>query len=368
MAPDPSFSRLLTAAFLWIFVLAAQEPGWAEERVEVVASHLEVPWALAHAPDGRLFVTERPGRIRVVRNGRLDPFPVATLDVLSTGESGLMGLAVAPDFPRVPYLYACYTGDEVGWFEGLLRYIRPARRVLLNRVVRLLLRDGRVAEERAVLVGIPGGVVHDGCRLKFGPDGKLYVTTGDAGQPGLAQRRDSLAGKVLRINPDGSIPLDNPFPASPVYSFGHRNPQGLAWDERGRLVASEHGPIGNDEINRILPGKNYGWPEVQGRAGDNRYQDPMVDSKDDTWAPSGIAFRAGDLFVATLRGRRLLRVTPMPDLRSVSSVTPMLVGAYGRLRDVVLGPDGALYITTSNRDGRGTPGDADDRILRLTLP
>jgi glucose/arabinose dehydrogenase len=344
-------SRWLTLSAV-VAVLAGATPAPGEPRVEVVATRLEVPWALAFAPDGRLFVTERPGRIRIVKDGRLQPESVATLPVAAVGEGGLMGLALDPTFDETGHLYVCYTAS---------------RRVsLTNRVVRLTLRNGTAGSARVLLDDIPGASIHDGCRIKFGPDGKLYVTTGDAAEPRLAQRLDSLAGKILRLNPDGTVPADNPFPGSPVYSFGHRNPQGLAWDRAGRLFAAEHGPSAHDEVNRILPGRNYGWPEAQGRSGDGRYAEPVIESGSDTWAPSGIAFLGQDLFVAGLRGRRLLRLTLAPDGGSVTRLSTLLDRGWGRLRDVVVGPDNALYVTTSNRDGRGSPAPDDDRILRVT--
>ena len=315
---------------------------------EVVVRGLEVPWALAFAPDGRLYVTERPGRVRVVAEGRPLADPVATLNVATVGEAGLMGLALDPAFAQTGFLYVCYTVS--------------ARGDLRNRIVRLTVRDDRASGERILLDDLPGASIHDGCRLKFGPDGKLYATAGDAAQPALAQRRDSPAGKILRLNPDGSVPADNPFPGSPVYSLGHRNPQGLAWSRDGRLFAAEHGPSARDEVNAIRPGGNYGWPEVRGRADDPRFVDPVVESELQTWAPSGIAFLGDDLFVAALRGRRLLRISGA--LTGQPRVSTVLTG-WGRLRDVVVGPDGALYVTTSNHDGRGFPAPDDDRILRL---
>ena len=325
----------------------------AAQQVSVVAGGLEVPWALAFASDGRLFVTERPGRIGMVEGGRSTT--VATLGVAARGEGGLMGLALDPRFTETGRLYVCHTADKGGR--------------LVNRVVALLLRERRAVEERVLLDDLPGAAIHDGCRLKFGPDGKLYVTTGDAATPRLAQRLDSLAGKILRLNGDGSVPADNPFPGSPIYSLGHRNPQGIAWDRAGRLIAAEHGPsglpFGHDEINRVLPGRNYGWPEVYGRSGDGRFIDPILDSGSDTWAPSGIAFLGDHLYVAGLRGQRLLRIVLAPDLDRMLPVTALLAGTHGRLRDVVAGPDGALYVTTSNRDGRGSPAPDDDRILRV---
>jgi glucose/arabinose dehydrogenase len=344
-------ARALAALAAALVPVAPAAP--AEPRVTVVASGLEVPWALAFAPDGRLFVTERPGRIGVVEAGRVRP--VATLPVEARGEAGLMGLALDPRFGDNGRMYACYTtrkGDD-----------------LVNRVVALRFLDGRARQERALVDDLPAASIHDGCRLKFGPDGRLYITTGDAGRSRLAQRHDSLAGKVLRIEGDGSVPADNPFPGSPIWSLGHRNPQGIAWHRSGRLVAAEHGPSGfpggHDEINLILPGRNYGWPEVSGRGGDARFAEPVLESGRDTWAPSGIAFLGDDLYVAALRGRRLLRIAFTPDLGAVTRVTALLAGSHGRLRDVVAGPDGALYVTTSNRDGRGSPAPDDDRILRV---
>lgn len=346
-------SALVAVAGVLAAVLTAV-PVWAQPRVTVVVAGLEVPWALAFAPDGRLFVTERPGRIRLVREGRLDPTPIATLPVAAQGESGLMGLALDPGFDRTGRLYTCYTLEKRGR--------------LVNRVVMLTLRDGAAASERVLVDDIPGAGVHDGCRVKFGPDGKLYVSTGDAGQSRLAQRRDSLAGKTLRLNPDGSVPADNPFPGSPVYSLGHRNVQGLAWDRAGRLFASEHGPSGipwgHDELNLIRPGGNYGWPEVYGRGGDPRFVEPIVESGSDTWAPAGIAILGEHLYVTALRGRRLLRVR-LTAAGGAAGVDDLLERTYGRLRDVVVGPDGALYVATSNRDGRGSPAPDDDRILKM---
>jgi glucose/arabinose dehydrogenase len=330
-------------------------PPGSHATVEVVARRLETPWALAFARDGRLFVAERPGRIRLGAGGRLQRKPVAVLKVVERGESGLMGLALDPRFDENGFLYVCYTAD-IGGGRGV------------NRVGRLTFRDGVAANEVVLLDRLPAAEMHDGCRLKFGPDGKLYVSIGDAGVPELAQRLESLAGKILRLNADGSVPADNPFAGSPVYSLGHRNPQGLAWDRQGRLIAAEHGPTGRDEINLIRPGANYGWPRVRGKAGDARYVDPLIESGDETWAPSGIAIRDDDLFVAGLRSQQLLRMSLGRDLE-VTRAAPLLEGTYGRLRDVVVGPDGALYVTTSNRDRTTTDiDDDDDRILKVTRP
>ena len=333
---------------------APKTTGAPTVKVEVVLRGLDTPWAIDFAPDGRWFVTERPGRVRVVENGQLQPEPWMSFEVWERedSEAGLLGIALDPKFAENRFVYLAYT--------------YPAGGRLQNRLVRLREDPGtkRGVEDRVLFDGVLGNQNHDGGRVKFGPDGKLYATMGDAAEAAHAQQRESLSGKILRINPDGSVPGDNPFPGSPVYSLGHRNPQGLAWDARGRLIEAEHGSSARDEINHVEPGRNYGWPEVRGQAGDRRFVDPIIESKEDTWAPSGIAILGGDLFVAALRGQRLLRMTLAPDLGGPTRVETVLRG-YGRLRDVVVGPDRALYVTTSNRDGRGSPAADDDRILRV---
>ncbi|MHB1134445.1 MAG: PQQ-dependent sugar dehydrogenase [Chloroflexota bacterium] len=329
-------------------------------EVTTVAEGLDTPWALAFAPDGRLFFTERPGVVRVVVEGRLRPEPLIRLPANETAEGGVMGLAVDPGFPAQPYLYVMYTYDAPG---GGAR----------NRVVRLEVAGETAREERVLVDDIPGGGIHNGGRVKVGPDGKLYVTAGDAGQSGAAQSLGTLAGKILRLNLDGSIPEDNPFADSPIYSYGHRNPQGLAWQPvTGRLYATEHGPSGNDEVNLIEPGNNYGWPTVTGMQ-HGTFTAPLITFTPSV-APAGAAFVDGgllpqwadSLFFTTLRGTHLHRLRI--DARDPTRVTQnerLYEGEYGRLRDVVQGPDGALYLATSNRDGRGSPEQSDDRILRL---
>lgn len=330
---------------------------------EEVATDLEVPWALAFAPDGRLFFTERPGRIRVIVEGQLQPDPVALLPSATPagGEAGLMGLAIDPDFTQNGYIYVMYS-------------YRGAQGKLLNRISRLTVEGDQAGDEMVLLDDIPGGDIHDGGRLKFGPEGKLFATTGDTSVPGTAQDLGSLAGKILRLNPDGSIPEDNPFPGSPVFSLGHRNPQGLAFHPRtGQLFSTEHGTGANDEVNVVEAGSNYGWPIVQGVAGNRSYADPII-AFSPTIAPSGASFYdadllfewTGNLFFATLRDQHLHRIVlGGPDLRQVVAEERLFEGTFGRLRDVVEGPDGLIYFATNNRDGRGNPRPGDDRILRI---
>lgn len=340
---------------------AAPTPGAVTiAAAETIVSGLDTPWSLAFAPDGRIFVTERPGLIRIVENGRVRPQPFADLrpQVAAEGEGGLLGLALDPAFAETHHLYVYLTyryGDE-----------------LRNRVLRLTEHDGAAQDPVGIVDGIPGAAIHDGGRIKFGPDGMLYVTTGDASNQGLAQDQHSLAGKILRLKPDGSIPPDNPFPGSPVYSYGHRNPQGLAWQPgSGALYATEHGPTGDDEVNVIRPGGNYGWPLVRGIAHDDRFIDPVI-AFSPAVAPSGAAFYdsarfscwQNSLFFATLRGTHLHRLALNGPAGGPTSER-LLDGAFGRLRDVVVGPDGYLYILTSNRDGRGQPTAEDDRLIRV---
>jgi quinoprotein glucose dehydrogenase len=330
-------------------------------RVEEVVGGLEVPWALAFLPDRSFLVSERPGRIQWVQGGRASLY--AELPVYHRGESGLLGLALHPQFPRVPYLYAYRTVEEGG---------------LRNQVVRLRHQGNRGVLDRVVLDGIPARFhgLHSGGRLAFGPDGMLYVTTGEVYERELAQDLSSLGGKVLRITPEGKPAPGNPFLNRPgarpeIYSYGHRNPQGLAWHPRtGELFASEHGPSGEqgfgyDEVNLIVPGGNYGWPRVVGRGDDPRYRDPLH-FWPEGFPPGNLAFWRGDLYVAGLRGQALLRLVLDGDKGHwrVARVETALSG-FGRLREVQVGPDEALYVTTSNRDGRGQVRPNDDKVLRL---
>jgi len=320
---------------------------------------LEIPWSIAFLSESEALVTERPGRVRLVDLNTGRSQNLGTVEVAHVGEGGLLGCEVLRPGPR------------------LLLYRTVMRGGILANVLTvyddLTLRDGV-----EVLGPVEGASVHDGGRVRLGPDGNVYITTGDARRPELSQRLDSLAGKILRIRPDGNVPSDNPFPGSPVYSLGHRNPQGIAWSPKHkRLFATEHGPTGefgafaHDELNLIVPGGNYGWPHVIGRAGDPRYVDPVLESGDETWAPSGCDFCTssdfpelnGCLLFAALRGTALHVVRFDGDEMLPVKHFRVFRGTYGRLRDVRQGPDGALYVLTSNRDGRGTPRSGDDRVL-----
>lgn len=341
--------------------------------MQLIASGLEAPWAIALAPDGRLFVTERPGRVRIVRTGAgggLDARPWATLPARANpdAERGLLGIALDPDFARNGFVYLYYSYAGAGG-------------ATLNRLVRMHDSSGVGSEETILLDNIPGSANHDGGRIAFGPDGKLYVATGDGEQQARAQDRGSLGGKILRLEKDGRVPADNPLAPSAVFSLGHRNVQGLAFQpDTGVLYATEHGPSGffpaccQDEVNRIDGGANYGWPIVTGKPGDQRFRDPVAWSGNlDTWAPSGAAFATrpgplrGSLLFATLRGQHLHRIVFTPDGLGVAFEERLLLNQYGRLRDVYEIASGEFLILTSNRDGRGRPAADDDRVLLVTL-
>jgi glucose/arabinose dehydrogenase len=307
-----------------------------------VATGLDVPWGIAFLPGGEAIVTEREtGRLLRIRRGE-DPVEVARVEVATPdGEVGLLGIAADPAGDGDLYVYFGTPDD--------------------NRIA--VLRSGGPLE--LVLTGIPGTPFHTGGRLAFGPDGKLYASAGDATVPANAQDPDSLAGKILRLEADGSIPSDNPDPASAAWSLGHRNVEGLAWDASDRLWATEFGENRLDELNLIEAGGNYGWPLFEGPGNDPRYVDPVLTWTPAEASPAGIAFADGSLYVAALRGARLWQV-PLDGEGRPGAPAALLEGAYGRIRIVELGPDGWLWIGTSNRDGRGgPPGPEDDRIVRF---
>ena len=341
----------------------------ADLKIETLIRGLDTPWAVDFAPDGRIFITERLGRIRVVEGGRLLPEPWMTLEVQAVGEAGLMGLALDPQFAQNRVVYVAYT-------------YRASNGRLQNRLVRLReeQKSGKGNLDKVLIDNVAGANNHDGGRVKFGPDGKIYWTMGDAQTTRFAQDLRSLNGKILRLNADGTVPADNPFANSYVYSYGHRNPQGLAWQSKTqRLYSTEHGPSGfqgccRDELNYIEPGKNYGWPEIRGDETREGMVAPIINAgTSETWAPAGATFVsrgpwAGSLLFTGLRGQTLYRVVLDPnDPRKVDKFERLLYRQFGRLRDIVEGPDENLYLLTSNRDGRGSPKDDDDRVIRLSF-
>jgi quinoprotein glucose dehydrogenase len=353
-----------------------QEPHGV--AVETWLSGLEAVWSLQFAPDGRLFLTEKFGRIRTASSaGALDPAPWATIRVMREGgEGGLMGLALHPDFPREPWVYVMYTG----YVDG-----RP-----VNRVVRMRETNGRGGAEEVILDGLPAALNHNGGRILFGPDRMLYISAGDAYHPMSSQDLSSPAGAILRLTPEGRVPADNPHAGNPIWAHGLRNPNGLAFRPgSGTLFAGDHGPTSEwgppvirdrCELNIIRKGANYGWPLVVGAAAQPGLVDPIL-----AWIPSiapgallfydaGLfpAFK-GDLFFSSLAGQALLRIrftdAARPDrvtaIERWFNSAPRGTAVYGRLRALTVGPDGAIYMGTSNRDGRGSPAFGDDRVLRL---
>ncbi|WAC66044.1 PQQ-dependent sugar dehydrogenase [Agrococcus sp. SL85] len=323
---------------------AAATPGDGPEAVATIAEGLDAPWSIAFV-DGVALVSERDSAriLEVADDGAIREVGVVA-DVAARGEGGLLGIAVADG--------------------ALLAYLTTDAG---NRIDRYALEGSTgglaLGGATTILDGIPAAGNHDGGRIAIGPDGMLYATTGDAADPALAQDPASLAGKILRIAPDGSVPADNPFAGSPVWSLGHRNPQGIAWTADGTMLASEFGQDTWDELNVIEPGANYGWPVVEGIAGEEGFVDPVQQWSPAEASPSGIAVAGDAVVIANLRGARL-RSVPLADLGAASD----LLTGQGRMRDVVVAPDGALWALTNNTDGRGQPREGDDRILRVPLP
>lgn len=330
-----------------------EEQNTAEqESIQVVAENLKIPWGVAFLPNDEILVTERPGNLLKIGTDRA---VIKIEGVRHTGEGGLLGLALHPKFSENHWVYLYLTTSEGG--------------DLRNRVERYKLEGQTLTDWKLIIKNIPGAAVHDGGRLAFGPDGYLYIGTGDAGNSNLAQDRNSLAGKILRLKDEGSIPDDNPF-NNAVYSYGHRNVQGLAWDNSGRLWATEHGRSGIlsgfDELNLIEKGKNYGWPTIQGNQQKEEMVTPIINSgASDTWAPAGAAYADGSIFFGGLRGEAVFEAKLNGTKASI--FTKHLYKQFGRIREVALGPDKYLYITTSNTDGRGNPVTGDDKLIRVSL-
>ncbi|MDD5084311.1 MAG: PQQ-dependent sugar dehydrogenase [Candidatus Moranbacteria bacterium] len=344
--------------------VSEKNPQW---RVEEVVGGLDTPWSIVFTSSERMLLTERAGRLREVRDGILKPEPLYVFgEVQEKGEEGLMSLTLSPDYPSDRFVYVS------------LAY--PAEGGLFVKVMRFQDDGTGLRDPVDIIDAIPAAQFHAGCRIAFGPDGKLYVTTGDATDTSLPQDKDSLAGKILRLNPDGSIPADNPFPDSPVWSYGHRNPQGITWqDDTGAMYATEHGPSGfdgpggGDELNHIIQGGNYGWPLVSHTSRLEGTIAPLLvftpaEAPAALLSYSGRVFPEwrGNLFFGALKGEGLFHVVldaENPD--KAVRYEKLDIGSLGRIREVMEGPDGFIYFSTSNRDGRGTPATRDDRIMRI---
>lgn len=314
--------------------------------VEVVMKNLSAPWSIDKQGE-TIYISERTGSVVRWQEGEMIRQKVRLKMPLSDApEAGLLGFVLSPSFQETNTAYAYYTyeSNEKTW----------------NRVIELKLINDSWVEDSILLDEIPDGIYHHGGRLKIGPDEKLYITTGDAKVLDIAQDVHSLGGKILRMNLDGSIPNDNPIPNSYVYSYGHRNPQGLTWDEQGQLYSSEHGESSHDELNRIEPGKNYGWPVIEADQKKNGMETPLIYASGETWAPSGMAYKNNKLYVATLRGEAVkeygLKTREMKNIAS----------DVGRIRDVYIAGQ-YLYYISNNTDGRGNPSAEDDKLYRVFI-
>ena len=351
-----------------IYTTQAKAGNAVKFRLETVAGGLEVPWAFAWLPDGRLLVTERPGRVRIIEKDKLRPEPVFIVpDVEPSSESGLMDITLHPAFASNSFIYLAYAYNQDG------------KRV---KVVRYKFAGDKFTEPKVILEGVPGAPNHAGMRCDFGPDGKLYISAGDSTDWQLAQKQDSLAGKILRVNDDGTIPPDNPFVNQKnvrpeIWATGVRNPQGLAWQPDSNLLfETEHGPSGfdgpggGDEVNIIEKGKNYGWPVIHHKDTKEGMESPLLEYTPAVAPASAMFYKGtvfpdfkGNFFFGNLRGETIIRV--ILNGRNVVAQERLLEDKLGRIREVAEGPDGFIYFSTSNRDGRGSAAESDDRVMRM---
>ncbi len=330
-------------------------PVFGDLNSDIIVDGLNNPWEIVFGPDDEIYFTERDGRIwKLTEFGNAKV--IQTFPNSGAVEGGTLGLALHPEFEKNKKIFVYQTNLELEFYQ--------------NKIFSFTVEDDMLTDKQVILDGIPGAPWHDGGRIQFGPDKKLYISTGDAINPGWSQDLSSLAGKILRINPDGTIPEDNPFESSPVFSYGHRNPQGLAWSSNGMFVSSEHGPsgelgYGHDEINIILSGKNYGWPNIVGNSLDENFVNPLIHSGQSTWAPSGMVFYdsdkissfSGKFLIGTLRGEHLM-VVDIDDDGSLISTEKFFDGDFGRIRTAQIDHDGNLYLLTANGNN--------DKIIRIS--
>ena len=345
----------LFSIIIFVIVVSLISPGFAEMSIDIIVDGLNNPWEMVFASNGDIYFSERDGRIWKIEDFG-EAKVIQTFPKSGAIEGGTLGLALHPNFEQNQKIYIYQTNLELEFFK--------------NKVYSFTVNGDELKDKEIVIDEIPGAPWHDGGRIAFGPDEKLYITTGDAINPGWSQDLSSLAGKILRINPDGTIPDDNPFDSSPIFSYGHRNPQGIAWSNDGLLVSSEHGPsgemgYGHDEINVIVKGGNYGWPKVVGDSFEGSFVNPIIHSGQSTWAPSGMVFfdsgmipsLDGKFLVGALRGQHLMVLDIAKD-GSLISAEKMFEGDFGRIRTAQISPDGVLYLLTANGDN--------DKIVRIS--